>query len=132
MSSHFWSHNLGDLLFLLVATLIVARLAARNYIKSLWAMGWSREQGRVEMTSVTARHARYFNFYVARLDYSYTVKTEYYAGYFEKIYLREGAADDFVSSMKSQIIWVRSNPNRPERSALLLQDQPAATFSRIP
>ena len=88
------------------------------------ASGWSTTQGRVEFGSVEERRTRYFSYYIARIDYSYSVNNEYYSGYFEKVFLRESSADMFVATMKGQMIFIRSNPHRPERSALLKQDQP--------
>jgi hypothetical protein len=67
---------------------------------------------------------RGIRYYVARLDYSYAVNGEYFSGYIERMFFREGSADRFVATMKGQMVFVRSNPGRPERSALLKQDQP--------
>ena len=122
-TSDFWSHHLGDFLFFLVATLIVARAIAWNFIKSLWASSWTATQGRIEFGSVEERHARYLTYYVARLDYSYSVNNEYFSGYLEKVFIRESSADQFLAKMKGQVVIVRSNPRRPERSALLTEDQ---------
>ena len=70
------------------------------------------------------RRTRYKNLYIARIDYSYSVNGEYYSGYLERVFFREGLADRFVANMKGQMVFVRSNPRHPERSALLGQDQP--------
>jgi len=114
------------LLLLLAAVFAAAiRVFGWNYVKSLLASGWSTAQGRIEFGSVEEHRVRYFNYYVARIDYSYSVSNEYYSGYFEKVFLRESSADRFVDGMKNQIVIVRSNPTRPERSAFLKQDQPA-------
>ena len=67
---------------------------------------------------------RYFNYYVARVDYSYSVNGEYFSGYFERTFLRESSADKFVANLKGKPVFVRSNPRRPDRSALLKHDQP--------
>lgn len=122
-TSNFWSHHLGDFFFFVVATLIVTRSVAWNFIKSLWASSWAATQGRIEFGSVEERHARYFTYYVVRLDYSYAISGEYYSGYFEKVFIRESSADRFLAKMKGQAVIVRSNPHRPERSALLREDQ---------
>ena len=122
-TSGFWSHYLGDFLFFAVATLIVARVLAWNFVKRLWASNWTTAQGRIEFGNIEERHARYFTYYVARLDYSYAVNNDYYSGYFEKVFIRENSADRFMAAMKGQAVIVRSNPHRPERSALLAEDQ---------
>lgn len=81
-------------------------------------------QGKVEFGSVEERHLRYFNYYIARVGYSYSVNQEYYSGYLERLFLRESSADRFVAAMKRLPQLVRSHPHRPERSALLARDQP--------
>ena len=112
------------ILFVVIVAAIVGRVFAWHYLKGLLASGWSTIQGRVEFGSVEERRIRYITYYVARVDYSYAVNNDYYSGYFERVFFRESSADRFVSTLKGQPIFVRSNPNRPERSALLPQDQP--------
>jgi len=118
----------SELILLLFFAVIAAALATRillwNYAKRFLASGWSMTQGRVEFGSVEERHIRYITYYVARIDYSYSVNNEYYSGFFERVFLRESSADRFVDTVKGQVIFIRSHPNRPERSALLGQDQP--------
>ncbi len=111
-------------LFLAVAFAAGIRVFGWNYVKSILAAGWSMTQGHVEFGSVEERRVRYVTYYIARIDYSYSVNNQYYSGYFEKVFLRESSADKFVATMKGQQIFVRSNPHRPDRSALLKQDQP--------
>jgi hypothetical protein len=53
------------------------------------------------------------------------VNGEYYSGYLERSFPRESSADRFLDTMKGQMVFVRSNPRHPERSALLKSDQPA-------
>ncbi len=113
----------SDLILLLFFVVVAAALATRvllwNYVKGFLASGWSMTQGRVEFGSVEERHIRYVTYYVARIDYSYSVNNEYYSGFFERVFLRESSADRFVAAVKGQVIFIRSHPNRPERSALL-------------
>lgn len=112
------------LLFLAVAFAAAIRVFGWNQVKRPLAAGWYTTQGRVEFGSVEEHRVRYITYYVARVDYSYSVNNEYYSGYFERVFLRESSADKFVAGMKNQAIFVRSHPTRPERSACLLQDQP--------
>lgn len=112
------------LFFVLIAFVLATRILAWNYVKGLLASGWSMAQGHVELGSVEERHVRYITYYVARLDYSYSVNNEYYSGFFERVFLRENSADRFISTMKGQMIFIRSHPNRPEKSAFLQHDQP--------
>jgi hypothetical protein len=120
---------LRGLLFLLVLVAIAAagliRLFAWSMVKRLMAGGWSTTHGRVEFGSVVEHRVRYVSYFVATIYYSYSVNNEYYSGNFERAFLRETAADRFVNSTKDQMIFVRSNPNHPEKSAILKQDQPA-------
>jgi len=111
-------------IFLIAVTALLIRTLAWNYVKSLLARGWLTHHGTVEFGSVEERRTRYKNYYAARIDYSYAVNGEYYSGYLERLFFRESSADKFVAAMKGQMVFVRSNPNRPERSALLKQDQP--------
>ena len=110
--------------FLVIASAAAIRVFAWNYVKGVLAGGWLQTQGRVEFGSVEERRVRYITYYIARVDYSYSVNSEYYSGYFERVFLRESSADRFVAAMKGQQIFVRSHPQKPERSAMRLQDQP--------
>jgi hypothetical protein len=112
------------LFFVAIAAALATRILAWNYIKGFLASGWSMTQGRVEFGSVEERHIRYITYYLARVDYSYSVNNDYYSGFFERVFLRESSADRFISTMKGQMIFIRSHPNRPEKSALLQHDQP--------
>lgn len=97
-----------------------------NYVRTFLASGWYLAQGIVELGSVEEHEIRFISYYVARVDYSYSVNNEYYSGYYKKTFLRERSADAFVAAMKGRTILVRSHPHRPERSAVLKQDQPGA------
>lgn len=90
--------------------------------------GWYTIDGTVELGSVEEHEIRFISYYIARLDYSYSVNNEYYSGFCERTFLREKSADAFVAAIKGQKTLVRSHPNRPERSAVLKQDQIGATL----
>jgi hypothetical protein len=118
---------LRGLIFLLVALAIAAsgliRLFAWNMVRQVMAGRWSTIQGRVEFGSVVEKRVRYVSYFVATTYYSYSVNNEFYSGSFERAFLSENAANSFVSRMKDQMIFVRSNPKHPEKSAILNQDQ---------
>jgi hypothetical protein len=116
--------DIFPIVFLFAVTALLIRTLAWNYVKSLLARGWMTHHGTVEFGSVEERRTRYKNYYAARIDYSYSVNGEYFSGNLERLFFRESSADKFVAAMKGQMVFVRSNPNRPERSALLKQDQP--------
>ena len=104
--------------------LLTFRALAWNYVKRLRAGGWATSQGTVEFGSVEERRTRYGRYYIARIDYSYSVNGEYYSGDLQRLFFRERSADRFVGTTKGQLVFVRSNPNHPDRPALLKQDQP--------
>jgi hypothetical protein len=72
---------------------------------------------------VIVKNGRYKDLYQARLDYSYTVNGEYFAGYYEKMFVLESSADRFVEGMKGQMVFVRYSVRKPERSTLVKEDQ---------
>lgn len=119
---------LRGMLVLLVAITIAAagliRVFAWSYVKKLTASGWSVMQGRVEFGNVVEQRVRYISYFVATIHYSYRFNNDYYSGSSERVFLRESSADHFVDHMKGQPIFIRANPSRPEKSALLKQDQP--------
>jgi len=116
------------LIFLIIAITFAAagliRIFAWSFVKNLVASSWSVSQERVEFGNVVEQRVRYFSYFVATIHYSYSINNEYYSGSFERVFLRESSADRFVNGMKGQMIFVRSKPNRPDRSALLSEDQP--------
>jgi hypothetical protein len=113
-----------EFLILVAGVVVLIRVLAWNYVKALLASGWYTVQGRVELGNVEEHEIRFVSYYVARIDYSYSVNNEYYSGYFERTFLRESSADRFVAAIKGHTIQVRSHPHRPDRSAVLKQDQP--------
>ncbi len=127
---------LRGLIFLLIALTIAAagliRILAWSYLRNLLASGWSVTQGRVEFGNVVEQRVRYFSYFVATIHYSYSVNNEYFSGAFERVFLRESSADRFVAGRKDQMIFIRSKPSRPDRSALLREDHPAAGLLSCP
>lgn len=109
--------------FAIALTLVVIGSLAWNQVKTRLARGWLTHQATVESGSVEYRRTRHGNDDVARIDYSRPVNGEYFSGFLERIFFRE-SADKFVATMKGQIVFVRCNRSRPERSALLKQDRP--------
>jgi len=104
---------------------LVIYVVARDYIRRLLASNWSLTQGYVESGAVVKRVGRSRSFFEVTMQYSYAAHNEYYSGEFMRVFDDEGSADQFVNSLKGQTILVRTNPNRPDKSTLLKQDQPA-------
>jgi hypothetical protein len=117
-------HDIFSILLAVALTALAIRRLAWNYVMRLVAGGWTTGQGTIEFGSVEERRTRYGSYYVARIDYSYSVNGEYFSGYLERVFVWESSADKFVAAMKGHSVFVRSNPNNPERSALLKEDQP--------
>jgi len=119
---------LRGLIFLLVALAIAAagliRVFAWSVVRGLMAGGCSTTQGCVEFGSVVEHRVRYISYFVATIYYSYSVNNEYHSGNFERAFLLEITANHFVKSIKDQMVFVRSNPDHREKSAVLKQDQP--------
>jgi len=97
---------------------------AWDRIKGILAQGWLTHQGIIEFGSVEGRNIHYLHYYVARLDYSYSVNGNYFSGFKEKVYLRKKSAERLLAMMKGNLVFVRSHPAKPQISALLKQDQP--------
>jgi hypothetical protein len=93
-------------------------------VKTLLARGWPTCQGTVESGGVEQRRVRYVSYYIAQIQYSYSVDGEYYSGSLQRSFFNESPAYKFVDTLKGQRLFVRRNANHPERSALLKQDQP--------
>jgi hypothetical protein len=73
--------------FLIFAGLVMfgVRGFAWNYLKRLQARSWMTNHGRIELVNVELRHiSRHTRYYMARLDYSYSVNGEYYSGFMER------------------------------------------------
>lgn len=60
------------MIVLVIAAAAMIRVFGWNYIKGWLATGWSTTQWRVEFGNVEEHRVRYFNYYVARIDYSYS------------------------------------------------------------
>ena len=64
------------LLVLIAAVLVLFRVLAWNYVKAWLASGWYTIPGAVELGSVEEHEVRFASYYVARIDYSYSVNNE--------------------------------------------------------
>jgi hypothetical protein len=119
--------QLDDILGILVFVAVIGGLTVRglawNKVKAFGARSWPISQGRIESGRVVAQDARYFTYYVAQLAYSYSVSGEYYSGFYEKTFFREGSAQMFVDTLKGMPAFVRHKANSHHVSALLREDQ---------
>lgn len=99
------------------------------------AVGWPIADGRIESTdvskpsfSLTTRSG----YYVAQLDYSYSVAGSIHSGLHKREFPTEPGAEDFVRDLKGKAVAVRYNPSRPSRSMLLESDIEAVLQNRPP
>jgi len=56
--------------------------------------------------------------YVAHMLYSYSVHGEFYSGDDGRSFLTEAGAQECVDSFKGQRVFIRYNPNKPDKSVL--------------
>ena len=59
----------------------------------------------MEFGGVEEHRVRYLNYYVGRIDDSYSFNNEYYSGYSERVFLRESSAGRFGDKIKGQPIF---------------------------
>jgi len=111
-----------DILLGLALTAVAVLRPAWQRIKSLGARGWVTIQGRVGSATVRAQHG-YIPYYLVSVTYTYVPNGEYYSGCYERTFLKKNSAETFASNVKGRMVLVRYQPQQPERSALLEQDQ---------
>lgn len=82
---------------------------------------WPSCQGHVE-SSKSYSHQEGVT---VRIGYSYSVNGEYYAGYFEEAFYSDAPADRLTAALREgQPVTIRYEPNKPDKSLLLEEDQP--------
>ena len=88
---------------------------------------WPSCQGHIESSKAYSHEQGV----TVRIGYSYSVNGEYYAGYFEEAFYSDAPADRLTAALKEgQEVTIRYNPNRPEKSLLLEEDQPYLMLTR--
>lgn len=84
------------------------------------ANGWQPTQGTVQQVHIVETETSHN----AELAYSYSWHGEYFSGFSKREFGRERDVDQFASIFRSGTsIMVRVNADRPERSALLYDEQ---------
>jgi len=87
---------------------------------------WPRANGSVGGTNVKVVHGWVVDLAVGRLDYSYRVAGQYYAGSVTRQYPDEQAAWDFVNARQDKVVVVRYKADRAQSSTLRDADQDLA------
>jgi hypothetical protein len=109
-----------------VAVLWIPSLLLRRAGRSLREMGtenWPRANGTITAVSVKVIHGWVVDYALGRLDYSYRVAGEYYAGSITRQYPDEQAAWDFVDAHTNQPAVVRYKDDNAQASVLRDADQ---------
>ena len=111
--------------FVILATLFAFCCWAvfRNRVRVWSARNWPVSRGHIEFGTVLQNETRYGTYYIARLEYSYTVGGEYYSGNYENGFFSEVAAQHLVDDLSGKDVFVRHNPNSPDVSAIRKEDQ---------
>jgi len=60
---------------------------------------------------------------MVEIGYSYAAGSEYYSGYFQRVFVFEDTADDFAALFpRGRKILVHYHPNKPDVSTVFKQD----------
>lgn len=80
---------------------------------------WPVAKGKVELGTITTERILYvIPIYVCEMSYSYSVGGEYYAGHFQKSFLRRSSANQYIEDEKGKEVAVRYKPDSPIICAL--------------
>jgi hypothetical protein len=119
--------DIATVLILIVgfaATIAVSfRAVLWRKLKTQGARSWPVSQGKIEFGTVIQQRTRYCTYDLAQMAYSYAVNGEYYSGYYEKMFFREGSAQKFADDLKGKPAFVRHKATSAEVSTLLREDQ---------
>ena len=111
-----------------VAALWIPAFALRRtgrFVRQVGVESWPRANGSITAGSVKVIHGWVVDYALGRLDYSYRVAGEYYAGSFTRQYPDEQCAWDFVDAHRDRPVVVRYKDDNAQASALLDTDQDA-------
>lgn len=111
---------------LVVAVLWLPAFALRRIARFLREAGtdsWPRANGSITACDVKVIHGWVVDYALGRLDYSYRVAGEYYAGSITRQYPDEQAAWDFVDAHRGEPVIVRYRDDKSQTSVLRPADQ---------
>ncbi len=111
---------------LVIAVFWVPALALRRtgrFLRELGVDSWPRANGSITAVSVKVIHGWVVDYALGRLDYSYRVAGEYYAGSVTRQYPDEQAAWDYVDARRDRPVVVRYKDDNAQSCALRDSDQ---------
>lgn len=95
----------------------------RRFFREVGVEGWPRADGSITAGNVKVIHGWILDYALGRLDYSYRVAGEYYAGSVTRQFPDEQAAWDFVDARRTQPVAVRYKDDKAQLSVLRDADQ---------
>jgi len=111
---------------LVVAVLWLPAFILRRIARFLTEAGtdsWPRANGSITAFNVKVIHGWVVDYALGRLDYSYRVAGEYYAGSVTRQYPDEQAGWDFVDAHRNEPVIVRYRDDKSQISVLRAADQ---------
>lgn len=107
--------------FLWIPAFVLRRF--RRSFRELGADSWPRANGSISAGNVKVIHGWILDYALGRLDYSYRVAGEYYAGSIIRQYPDEQAAWSFVDARRDKPVVVRYKDDQAQASVVLEPDQ---------
>jgi hypothetical protein len=111
---------------LVVAVLWIPAFVIRRigrFVREAGVENWPRANGSITAGKVTVIHGWVVDYALGRLDYSYRVAGEYYAGSIARQFPDEQAAWDFVDARCGKTVVIRYKDDHAKLSALPDADQ---------
>jgi hypothetical protein len=102
-----------------------------RFMREAGVESWPRTSGSITAGDVNVVHGWVVDYALGRLDYSYRVAGEYYAGSFTRQYPDEQAAWDFVDARRGKAVVVRYRDSNAQSSALWDADQEPSWTDQI-
>jgi len=109
-----------------IALFWIPAFVVRRVSRALTEIGvdsWPRTNGSITGSNVRVVHGCVVDYALGRLEYSYRVAGEYYAGSITRQYPDEQAAWDFVDARQDKAVVVRYKDDQAHSSALRDDDQ---------
>ena len=127
-----WHHiSLREIVTLVMGTIYFLKKLYGKWVRRT-AKSWPSAQGTVERARARILRRDEGRGWVCELTYSYVADSEYFSGIHHFTARSEDQADQLVAAWKGQKVMVRYRADKPEISALLLDEQPQASFTQNP
>jgi len=96
------------------------------------AEGWPTISARIDNATVRQGSWPRSQDFLAELNYSYSVAGQNYVGRLERKFATDQEAQESIRELQGKPVFVRYDPNRPDRSILPLQDLESLLSARSP